>query len=487
MNTGKMVFALLFLALAGGVARAQNDAGQQPAAGNDQQAPADNSQGAPNPAFGQNNPPPQSGENPPLSGLDQPSLEPQAAARSFLQPGAHISESVDSNLANDFGKSTVRGVTRVAGSLLLERYWSHYETALDYIGGAAFYSNFHRRTSQIQQLDAEQRIAWRRGQMVLRDSFSYLPEGSFGFGAFGGVGAYQSGLGGIGPIGGGVPGGAVGGIFGPGQFGSLGQTPRISNSAVADITESLSPRSSVTAAGGYGLVHFTDNNPLGFIDSRQFTAQAGYNYQFNRRDQGAVVYGFQEFRYPYIAGSSFTTHMVHVLYGHRISGRMDLVLGGGPQWTIINNPLFGKDNRLSLSGRASLRYHFPHSTVGLFYEHHNTSGSGFFLGANTDVARVSLNRPLGRLWQLTADVGYSHNNRIEPAIAGISARTYQYAYVGGAAQRQLGRQFSLFLSYQFNDLLFDSSFCGSGPCNRISQRHVAAVGLDWHPHPIRLD
>ena len=43
------------------------------------------------------------------------------------------------------------------------------------------------------------------------------------------------------------------------------------------------------------------------------------------------------------------------------------------------------------------------------------------------------------------------------------------------------------VSYQFNDLMFDTSFCTVAPCNRTSQRHVALIGVDWHPHPIRLD
>src|SRR2546427_9533149 len=40
------------------------------------------------------------------------------------------------------------------------------------------------------QLDVDQRINWKRGQLALRDSFSYLPEGTFGFGAYGGGTAY---------------------------------------------------------------------------------------------------------------------------------------------------------------------------------------------------------------------------------------------------------------------------------------------------------
>jgi len=178
-----------------------------------------------------------------------------------------------------------------------------------------------------------------------------------------------------------------------------------------------------------------------------------------------------------------------LLYGHRISGRLDFVIGGGPQVTQIHDPFFGSSNRLSGSGRASLRYRFPKAAVGLSYEHYNTSGSGFFAGARSDIAHVTLTRPVGRRYDGILDLGYAHNKRLQQSFLGINADSSTYGYVGGALRRQFGREFGAFLSYQFNYQVFDNSFCGSGNavCNRISHRHVLAVGLDWHPRPIRLD
>jgi hypothetical protein len=472
--------AVMFLAFALGVSWAQ-DSSQQPAT--DTQQPG----AAPAPAFGQDNTQSSVSDNPPISGLDQPSLEPLFSGRSYFIPGAHVSESVDSNVANSTGSSSINGVTRVLGSLILQRMWRSYDLSMDYVGGGTFYSRGGGGTNQVHTFAADQRILWRTGQLTLRDSFSYLPEGSFGYGSYGGSGA----LGGVGGIGTGISGGGLGGtqlgFFGPGQFAALGQQPRIANVALADITESFSPRSSVTVAGSYGLVHFI-NNASGFINSRQTSAQVGYNYQLNRKDQLALVYGFQAFRYPSSVGSAFNTHMVNLMYGHRISGRMDLVLGIGPQLTDINNPLLGSSQRLTLSGRASLRYRFPTTSVSLQYDHYNSSGSGFFTGAASDVARLSASRPFGRLWNASADIGFTHNSRILASTLGISAQAYNYLYAGGAVHRQLGPHFSASFSYQFNNLMFDQTFCGtSTSCSRTSQRHVATIGLDWHPRPIRLD
>src|SRR5581483_5341719 len=377
------------------------------------------------------------------------------------------------------------------GSLALQKLWSHFDSSLDYVGGGSFYSNQSVGATQNHNLDADERLLWRTGQLAVRDSFSYLPEGAFGYGSYGGAGALGGvGGGGIGGTGGGLGIGSIGGthLFGPGQFASLGEEPRITNTALADITESLSPRSSVTLAGSYGLVHFNASN-TGLINSRQVAAQAGYNYQFNRANQIALVYGYQNFRYPDITAGDFQTHLFHVLYGHRISGRMDLVLGGGPQITEIHNPLSGTDNRISASGRASLRYRFRVWNTSLSYSRYNSSGSGLFAGATSDLVRLTASRTLGRIYDVSTDVGYTRNSRILASVVNVPGATYNYWYVGGSVHRQFGRDFDGFLSYQYNRLGFDQTFCTVGVtnCSSNSQRHVLIIGLDWHPRPIRLD
>jgi hypothetical protein len=295
-----LIGAMTFFSLAR-TGWAQSDSGQsgQSSAGNS----PDN----------QDNPPAQATDNPPISGLDQPSLGARFPTHSFLVPGAHVSEALDTNAGESSGNSAVTGVTRALGSLMLQKIGGRSETALDYVGGVAFYSGINPSVTQIQQFDVEEKILWRSGVLTLRDRFSYLPEGSFGFGAYGESGAYNLGLGGIGYVGG-TLGQGLGGLFGLGDFGSLGQAPRIDNLSVADVVQELSARSSITAAGGYEIVHFT-NNAANFVDSNQITAQVGYDYQLSRRSQVAAIYGFQDFQYPNIPGSSFNTQVVNLMYG----------------------------------------------------------------------------------------------------------------------------------------------------------------------------
>ena len=422
-------------------------------------------------------------ENPPLSGLDQPSLEPGATAHNILQPAVQASQSVDSNIGNELGNSAVHGVTRVLGSLVLERLWERYQTGLAYIGGGALYPGYVRTGSLIQAFEAQQRIGWRTGQFVVRDTFSYLPEGEFGAG-----GAY-----GLSGLGGGFLGGGIPGFSNSQQLGTLGTEPRITNLVLGEVVESLTPRSAITAMAGYGLLHFFDNSS-GFVDGNTITAEAGYNYQLTRKDLVAVVYGYQGFRYPNpsgsLAGTSINNNIVSLMYGRRISGRMNFSVSAGPQITQVHIPGQASSDRLNAYAHVLLGYRFTRTSLSLTYSHRNTNGSGFSLGAESDIARISASRPFSRLWEASTDAGFSRNKSIVPVEVNqagqvIEAHVYDYLFAGVGVRRRFGRYFTGFLNYQFNDLTFDSEACSKGPCN--SQRHVAILGLQWHPRPVRLD
>jgi hypothetical protein len=480
----------------------------------------------PLPAYGQEDTPVTTSENPPLSGIDLPSLEPNTAPLSYLQPGATVSETADSNAALFFGHgSNFSSVSRALGSLTLRRLWSHYDLALDYVGGAAYYSLGGQGAKLLQQMDVAQKFSWRRGALTARDNFSYLPEGNFG-GSYGSEGS--AGIGSLGNT-------AFGAFFGGSTLGSFGLTPRITNVSLVDVTESLTPKSSVTAAGGYAFTHFYGKDATtggSFFGVSQISAQVGYNRLLTARTQIALTYGYQAFDFS-VSNMAFHSHVLQAMYGHRISGRMDFLIAAGPQLTYIDSQtavcsdpaidpgalclLFGdtllpvtqKTTRLSGAGQVHLRYKLPNTAFDLSYRRYLTSGSGLFAGAQSDIVRLGANRRLSRVWSAIADIGYTRNSRLQqlaaqqlatcvypgqtnltglPICPGVNSNHYQYGFVGGGLHRQFGHDFHGFLSYQFNELAFDNSYCGGlGACSRISNRHVITFGLDWTPRPIRLD
>ena len=188
---------------------------------------------------------------------------------------------------------------------------------------------------------------------------------------------------------------------------------------------------------------------------------------------------------------------------------MDFVVSAGPQFTSIGlpctltnfeqgNPHCGitstgptgtiPDFRIGVAGHADLRYRFTKTSADLSYQRYLTSGSGFFAGAETDLVRLKLDRPLSRVWTGFADGGYSRNSRLQNAAAGLAANSYKYGFAGVGVHRAFGHDFHAFASYEFNRLAFDNSFCGvTAPCNRTGNRSVVTLGLDWTPRPVRID
>ena len=146
--------------------------------------------------------------------------------------------------------------------------------------------------------------------------------------------------------------------------------------------------------------------------------------------------------------------------------------------------------------------------MGLSYQRFVTSGSGLFLGSQSDIVNLNTERPLSRVWSSFADIGYSHNDRLQnltnqelatcnlpgqttpglPPCPGVNANTSNYGFIGAGLHRAFGRDFHAFASYQFNEIAFDHSYCAPNAlCSRISNRNVFTFGLDWTPRPFRID
>jgi hypothetical protein len=389
---------------------------------------------------------------------------------------------------------------------------------MDYIGGVAYYAHTGQGVQSLQQMDLDQKINWKRGELSLRDSFSYLPEGNFG-GAYGSMGSQ-----GIASLGN----SAFGGFWGGNSLGNLGLAPRILNVSVADVSESLSPKSTVTVAGGYAFTHYygTDTTGKSFIGGSQVSVQVGYNRLLTPKTQIALVYGYQAFDFS-VQGTAFHSHVIQGLFGHRITGRLDFLVGAGPQITSTNTqtatcsltivaafycqvfggtliPTTEKNTSLGLSAQARLRYKFPKAAVYLEFKRFDTSGSGFFAGSQSNILNLGGDRPLSRVWDAFVNIGYSTNARLQPlsesqliecanpqgsqtACPANNANSYNYGFAGAGMHRAFGREWHGYFSYQFNRLSFANSFCTTGPCNRISNQSLVTFGLDWTPRPIRID
>ncbi|MGZ4733394.1 MAG: hypothetical protein ACXVZH_14775 [Terriglobales bacterium] len=438
---------------------------------------------APAPAFGQTAPV-LNPENPPVSGLDEPTLELHTASRSFISPALQVSESADTNAGNQIGAAGLESITHVLGALDLQQFWPKSDLFLEYLGGGAFYGSPYQ-AKQMHAAGLEAITRWRTGQATLRDSFSYLPDGSFqvGYGGNPGLG-FANGGGGNAGLGVGLP-----GFHLNGEWGSVGNIPRLANTAILDAVQALNPVSAITVAGGFTNSHFFDpNHPPTFLNGDQYTVQGGYSHLFSRHDQIGVIYGFQLFQFPQVTGGEVYNHVVNVRWSHTLTGRMSFVAGVGPQYTDLQ--FGGSFPHWSVSGRAQIRYKFARSSMFATYEKFTSPGSGFFAGADTQAGRLAYTQPLGRTWTVYADLGFSHNKKLQDAPFGaVGASSYNDGSAGAVFRKHMGRTYDFFGAYRFSILAFDAppELTGMTGSGRISRRHIGTIGVEWHPTPTRIE
>jgi hypothetical protein len=437
----------------------------------------------PAPTFGQTAPI-LSPENPPVTGLDEPGLDLHPASRSFISPAVQVSESADTNGGNALGGSQLQSVSRVLGAFDLQQFWPKSDLFLEYLGGGAFYNNPY----EVRQLEAfgfEGITRWRTGQVTLRDAFSYLPDGAFelGFGGNPGLGIATGGA-----MGTGIPGIHA---FGAGQFGSVGDIPRLTNTAILDAVQAINPVSAFTVAGAFSNAHFYDTplsplNPDPLLNSDQLTVEGGYSHLINRHDQIGFVYAFQLFQFPQLSGGELYLNIVNLRYSHTVSGKLSFLVSVGPQHTQVQDN--GQASYWSLSARVQLRYKLGHASLVASYEKFTSPGSGIFAGANVQAARLGYTRPLGRTWEFYGDLNYSHNSQVQNVPGfGANASYYNEGSFGGIARRHLGRKWEFFAAYRFNELGFNDTVVFAGSRGNIEQRQVGTVGLEWHPRPTRIE
>jgi len=435
----------------------------------------------PAPAFGQNAPV-LNPENPPVSGLDEPGLELHTASRSFISPFLQVSESADTNGTNQFGSAGLEPVSHVVGGFDLQQFWPKSDLFLEYLGGGAFYPSPYD-VQQLQAAGLEAVTRWRTGQVKLRDTFNYLPDGDFQIGTFGGA----PGLGLATVAGTAMGGGVLPGshLFGSGQFGGLGNIPRLANTAILDAVQALSPLSAITVAGGFSNAHFYDpTNTL--INSDQVTMEGGYSHLFSRHDQIGAIYAFQLFQFPQSTGGEIYIHVVNVRWSHTITGRLSLVAGAGPEYMDLQQG--GAITHWSVSARVQLRYKMGRGSLAASYEKFTSAGSGFFAGANTQAAQLGYRRPLGRTWEFHGVLGYSYNTKLQNvAFLGVNASSYNNGSAEALFRKHIGRSYDFFAGYSFSEMAFNVPITFSGSSGRIAQRHVGTVGVEWHPRPTRIE
>jgi len=415
----------------------------------------------------------------PLSGAEQFTLGQMSKTRSYLLASGNFSESADSNSDLKGNSTNFTTVSSFSGHMELHRVWSRYDLMTDYTGGGSIYKSSSGLNSTFHQFGLTQRIVWPRWSLKLNDYLGYLPESSFGF---------NSNLPGVG---GNLV--TVNPLFNqanlspgliPSQTIFTIHAPRISNTAVGEVEYKVSSRSSITATGSYGILHFSGAE---FINSNNAAFRTGYNHSLSARDSIAVAYGFSRF---WFGGRThkIDDHSVLVSYGRRLTGRLALQLSAGPELYKVSDPVSGSGRRLTWTAQSGLTYRFQRSYLTVSYGTYLAGGSGVLAGAQSHSVQMTVTRQLSRMWSGSLNAGFARNT----ALLGTTTQTstaFNSWYGGSTLSRPLGRYTNLFLNYQMErqTTTTNAPCITGGICSASLLRHHFGLGFDLHSRPIRLD
>ncbi len=413
-----------------------------------------------------------------LTGVERFTLFSPERGRSYLLPSFEFAQTVDTNAASTTGAGKTLPLSTLRGRVALQRVWGRYQLTANYAGSGSLYNQHSELNTSFHQVSMVQKIAWRRWNLLLGNQFTYLPESSFGTAGFGWFDSLGSRLGDAG-----TNLTTLNPLFSPNQTILTNRAARLSDTFVGQVQYSLNPRSSITASGSYGILHFMDP---GFINEKDATFATGYNYALTSRDTLALVYGLRLFRFDGRA-QPINSHAVQLGYGRRVSGRLAVEIFAGPQIDTFSNSLAGSDQLISWSARTALRYRLPRSDFHVAYSRGLSGGAGLLAGAQNNLVETGFSRQLSRMWAGSWNFGYSRNTSLRQITPSPDNRAFNAWYTGASLSRPLGRYTRLFLAYNLQRQSTNTPVCTVAGCSRVLLRQHFGIGFNWSMRPIQID
>ena len=416
----------------------------------------------------------------PLTGVQNATLGTPGIRHSYFVPGLQYGSMVWSEPSFQSNASNWYAENYFLGNVSLLKVWSSSELAVNYTGGgfvssgdtaAGIPSGFQA----YQQLRLAQTFRTARWLVQVLDSFAYLPQSEFGFGAGTNIGVAGVGSGWGAPIGG------LSNIVTPNQsiFSTTG--PYYNNTAVIQATYSLSPRSSITVAGAYGILNFVN---AGNINTDTAFGSAGYNYILSPRDTIGVVYWFSSDHFQGY-DQAFGSHTVGLAYSHKITGRLAASASGGPQFTFFRVPIGTTTQETGFNINGNLTYSTLGGSLTGSFIHSLSGGSGVLIGSNLNQLNTTFTHRLGRVWSGNLNFGYAHNAGLS-SLGQFSSGTYSDWFAGGGVSRPIGRSIYVGVSYDAYISGQNYAGCVGSGCGTYTNNSIN-ISVQWHSRPFAID
>jgi hypothetical protein len=404
----------------------------------------------------------------PLTGFQNTTLGRPEIRHSYWVPGLQFS----SNIFSSAGSNWIAD-NYFIGNLSLVEAWNRALLAVNYSGGGFVSTDSQQGSGFYQQLALAQNYQSERWLLQFVDQFSYIPQSAFGYG--GGTNLGIPGIGGS--LGTTIPG--LGGNYIPNQS-IYGVGPSYNNTAGLQATYALSHRGSITVAGSYGILSFTQP---GNIDSHTTVGSVGYNYALSANNTIGLVYRFSSYQFP---GSpqAYGDNVISFAYGRKVTGHLALRIFIGPEITNYRIPVGNTSQNISLAATANVTYAYRQGAFGVNYIHGFSSGSGVLVGSYLDEVSAQASRRLTRQWTGNLIFGYSHNGPVG-GTAATGNPAYDNWFLGGGVSRPIGKNFNVAVAYTANIGSYGSGCSGTG-CSNSSTYNTITVNFQWHTRPFVL-
>jgi hypothetical protein len=416
----------------------------------------------------------------PLAGIQDLTLGSSASGHNFLLPSFTVVTQLGSNsLGSGSGTTSYPGTLSTSfltGRLGLNQVSGPSELLFDYVAGSSFSNDPRQGNSLIQGLGASEALRWSRWFLLFSDDFDYLSDSSFGFGGLGGLKNFGV------PLGNGV--GSSPGIstsFAPGDSVFINGMRRINNVVAGQANYALSHRSSLTIAGSYSVLDYSNS---GLLNSGHATFQGGYDYLLSRRNSVSFFYTFDTISF---SGSMQTIqeHSVQAAFARRIAGALSWEIGGGPSIVEYQTPLSGSGRVVTPTAFTALKYRLRYTAFSLHYRHGLTNGSGVLLGSQTDDFSGTVSRTFGKNWDSSIETGFARNQAIGQTVStAVSPKAW---YTSARLERHFVGYGALFLAYSAWGQSSLTSICTLPSCKVGSLISTGSVGYTWGLRPVKLE
>lgn len=410
----------------------------------------------------------------PLAGVQNLSLGGQKSSHSFLLPSFGVTTALQFDGSDNSGVPSPATTTYVSGRLGVNKISSRSELLVDYLAGGGFSNYANQNSSVIQSLDFSETIRGGRWSEMFGEQFTYLPASSFNFGGLGGLNGLGVSLSGVGA----TPGFRQDLV--PDQSIVTNNGARISNAAFAQTSYLLSYRSSLSAFGTYGTLHFVGG---GLQDSNTIGAGVGYNYLLSPLNSMSVSYGFTKLMFSGVPERA-EGHSAIVSFARRVTGRLSAQVGAGPQVQMFTSPLAGSGTVVSWTLNSGVNYQLANWGLGFGYSHSLTGGSGVLTGAETDLFSGHAGRKLGN-WQTSMGIGYSRNHALQQTAG--NAFTSQSWFAGTAVSRQFVSFGSFSVAYNVSRQSNLKLVCPVAACGTAGLVQTVSLSYNWGFRPIVLE